>query len=443
MTELDTLVYHVCEKTSGFIVHIPDVAAVYAQILAANDSKYPNVLLLPEYNGHAVWADEATWIIANFQDIPVMVDIAGGWTHQVTTAEIAALITAGIDVAYVRIAELVSYCLDTETEFPDDYIAGMLEFCETNDIKVYWCEWKIDYGESVATFNKILEAIDGYEGIVTVGFKTNSGDLEPAAGFKYVVDMGFTHVGATVESWYWETRHRVVGAPLSDTDNMPVSWMVCHAQEAVSAGTELIQFEPYWYFFGKTDGKAKDSLKTLHYCLNSSMASMENSTVILQTLMAEWFNGPAKADVSWLEGRVSTVVGWDIQPSTFDFSKVTKKYAVSCYSLGCSSPSGNVWLKYETVAVGILVKVLGTTLDKASLIRASMRVEVERILHMYSKVGPLWDPNPGPTGVYKHRRIPGLTDVVVSQVVNQTDDSNFARVTVQVKCRVFPKKSWV
>jgi hypothetical protein len=76
MTSLDTLVYHVCEKTSGFIVHIPDVAAVYAQILAANDSKYPNILLLPEYNGHAVWADESAWIIANFTDIPVMVDVA-------------------------------------------------------------------------------------------------------------------------------------------------------------------------------------------------------------------------------------------------------------------------------------------------------------------------------------------------------------------------------
>jgi hypothetical protein len=443
MTSLDTLVYHVCEKTSGFIVHIPDVAAVYAQILAANDSKYSNILLLPEYNGHAVWADESAWIIANFQDIPVMVDIAGGWAHQVTTGEIAALITAGVDVAYVRIAELVSYCLDNEVEFPDEYVAGMLEFCETNNIKVYWCEWKIDSGESVATFNKILESIEGYEGIVTVGFKTNSGDLEPAAGFKYVVDKGFTHVGATVESWYWETRHRVVGAPLSDPDNMPVSWMVCHAQEAVAAGVELIQFEAYWYFFSETTGMAKGSLKTLHYCLNSSMASMENSTVILQTLMAEWLNGPAKADVSWLDGRVSTVVGWDIQPSSFDFKNLTKKYAVSCYSLGCSGPNGKVWLKYEVVAVDVLVKVLGTTLDKASLIRGSMRVEVERILYMYSQVAPLWDPTPGPTGAYKTRRIPGLVDVVIGSESNPIEDPNFSRVTVQVKCRVFPKKSWV
>jgi hypothetical protein len=406
--------------------------------------------LLPELDGNLVWADALAWIAANFggaDGIPIMLDAFGGASGdsptQLSTGDISAAMAVA-NVKWLRFAEVLAWYLGhPELTFPTDYVTGILAFCRTNGLKLFWCEWKIDFGESVAIFNKILELIDGYEDIVTVGFKTNSGDLEPAAGFKYVVDKGFTHVGATVEAWYWETRHRVVGAPFSDTDNMPVSWMVTHAAEAKDAGAEVIQFEPYWFFFGRNDGKAKDSLKTLHYCLNFSMAGMENSAVILQTLMAEWLNGPAKADVSWLEGRVSTMVGYDIQPSTFDFKNLTKKYAVSCYSLGSSSPSGNMWLKTEVVAVDILVKVLGTTFDKASLVRESMRVEVERILHMYSKVGPLWDPAPGPTGMYKHRRIPGLTDVVISQIVNQTDDSNFARVTVQVKCRVFPRKSWV
>ena len=449
---LDTLVYHVSEKTDPeFIVHMPDVGDVYAQILAANAGKVPNVVLLPEYNGHAVWADEAAWIIANFTDIPVMVDVAGGWEHHVTPEEIAALITAGVDVQWIRIAELVSYYEEwLEEPFPDEYVIGLLAFCRTNNIKVYWCEWKI------AAFDTVLEVIAGYEDIVTVGFKTNSGDMEPAAGFKYLVEKlrasspNPEHWGATVESWYWETRHRGESAHpamnVFNPDNMPVSWMVCHAQEAVSmsniwfSGAELLQFEPYWWFFEHTTGVARDSLRVMHQYLNSQMAVMENSTVILQTLMAEWMSGPAKADVAWLDGRVSTVVGWDIQPSTFDFRNLTKKYAVSCYSLGCTSPNGKVWLKYETVAVDTLVKVLGSTLDIASVIRESMRVEVERILYMYSRVGPLWDPG---TGVFHRRVIPGLTDVVVAQVVNQADDSNLARATVQVKCRVFPKKSWV
>ena len=107
---LQTIVYHVSEKTSPeFTVHMPSVNEVYREILAVNDGKVPNVLLLPEYNAHAVWVDEAAWIIANFQGIPVMVDCAGGWEHHVTAEELAALIAAGVEVQWIRIAELVSY----------------------------------------------------------------------------------------------------------------------------------------------------------------------------------------------------------------------------------------------------------------------------------------------------------------------------------------------
>ncbi len=66
---LETLVYHACEKTSGLVMHIPDVKAVYDQILALNNGRYANVLLLPEYNGHANWTEELAWIAANFSGV--------------------------------------------------------------------------------------------------------------------------------------------------------------------------------------------------------------------------------------------------------------------------------------------------------------------------------------------------------------------------------------
>ena len=47
IVKLDTVVHPVCEKTGS--VHVPDVSVVYAQILAVNNGKYPNILLLPEY----------------------------------------------------------------------------------------------------------------------------------------------------------------------------------------------------------------------------------------------------------------------------------------------------------------------------------------------------------------------------------------------------------
>ncbi len=374
-----------------------------------------------------------------------MLDIAGGWEHHLTTEEIAAAIAVA-DVRWLRIGELTSWYIEHQQPFPDDYVLGILAFCRANNLKLYWCEWKIDYQTSVATFNKILELIAGYQDIVTVGFKTNSGDLEPAAGDAYVADK-FPHFGATVESWYWETRHRTsVWEPtegLEDPQNMPLSWMIRHAQEARDAGAELIQFEPYWYFFENQTGKPRDSLTVMHRFLNSQMASVDNSTLVLETLMAEWQNNPAKTDVAWLAGRASTVSGYDFQPSKFDFLNSPKKYAVSCYSLGASSSSGKLWLKTELVAVEVIVKVLGVTLDKAALIRESMKTEVERIIYLYSKVGSLWDANPCPTGAARRRKIPGLKDVLVAQEGNPLDDFNFTRLTIQVRCQPVPGKSWV
>ncbi|MEM2107842.1 MAG: hypothetical protein QXL10_00960 [Candidatus Bathyarchaeia archaeon] len=453
MAALSTVVHHVCEKPGD--IHVPDVAGVYRQILAANAGKYPTVLLLPEYAGHLDWSAELDWIADNFggQDgIPIMLDVFGGGggqtpTPQLTTEQIEAAMAVA-NVKWLRFAEVVSWHIEHQQPFPEDYVAEVLSFCRANNLKLFWCEWKVDYalgkqGE-VRTFDLIRELIEGYEDIVVVGFKTNSGDLEPDAGFAYVAGM-FEHWGAVVESWYWETRHRTqVWEPregLESPDNMPVSWMVCHANEARSRGAELIQFEPYWYFFGVSDGKAKDSLKTVHYYLNSGMAMMETCTVILETLRAEWLlDSPAKNEIEWLDGRAET--GWYMQPSAYNFMQMAKKYAVCCYSVGTANPNPNLWLKVDVVAVEVLVKAVGMTLERAVRLREAMRCEVERILHRYSKVAPLWDPNPGPTGAYKHRRIPGLRDVVIGQVIAQQESPSLVRVAVQVRCRLFPKNSW-
>jgi len=449
---LDTLVYHIGEHTEAYppVVHVPNVGAVYQQILAANGGKYPNVLLLPVYNGHlSGWSEEKAWIINNFAGIPIMLEVfastGGEAAYQLTTEQIQEILDAGIDVKYVRIFEVMSYF--TLPEFPsqEEYMIELLTFCKNNGIKVFWSEWSAwCLSDGIELIRGIIE---GFEDIVTMGFGTNSEDLEPKEGFELLKRLGFEHWGGSVQAWYWDTRHNSTWSGYeypSGLDyllNMPVAWMVTHANECRDLGGQLIQFEPYWYFFGYTDGKARDSLKTLHYYLNSAMASMESSTIILQTLMGEWVNDPAKADIEWLEGRAET--GWDMQPSAFDFMKMTKKYTVTCYNVGSLNPSQRLYLKVDVVAVEVLVKVLGTTLEKAALAREAMRVEVERIMHMYSVIGPPWRIGTGFLGAPRHRRIPGLKDVVISQTPSQTENASFARVTVQVKCRVFPKKTWV
>jgi hypothetical protein len=62
--KLDTLVHHVCEHTGE--ISIPDVDDVYEQLVALDGDKYPNLLLLPEYNGHENWTEELQWIEDNF-----------------------------------------------------------------------------------------------------------------------------------------------------------------------------------------------------------------------------------------------------------------------------------------------------------------------------------------------------------------------------------------
>jgi hypothetical protein len=447
MTSLDTIVYHVGENTEAYppVVTIPDMDDVYAQIVAANNGKYPYIYMLPIYNGHlSDWATEKAWILSNFQDIPIMLDVfsssGGDEAFQLSTEQIQEIITGGVEVKYIRIFEVIGWYGYKEITFPEAYVIGLLTFCKNNGIKVFWSEWSDWYVKQNITMIRAL--LDGFEDIVTFGFGTNS-DVEPEDGYKWLKGLGLTdHWGASIQAWYWDTRHNPSWSGydyppgVQSALNMPVAWMITHAQECKSLGGQLIQFEPYWYFFGYSDGKARSSLKTLHDYLNSSVAQMDTNLIILQTLMGEWAFGPAKDEIQWLEGRAET--GWDIQPSAFDFMKMPKKCAVSCFNVGTSNPSGRLWLKVDIVAVEVLVKVLGSTLEKAALSREAMRVEVERILQMYSVIARPWCSNP-----VHRRRIPGLKDVVIIQEPSQTEDANLSRFTIQVKCKVFPRNTWV
>jgi uncharacterized coiled-coil protein SlyX len=254
-SRLETLVFHVCEKTGS--IHIPDVDAVYQQILALN-TMY-NVLVLPEHNGHANWTEELVWLTANFggqQGIPIMLDIFGGGdgptpTPMLSTNDILAAMAVS-NVKWLKFAEVMSWHIEHDQPFPNAYVASILEFCRTNRLKLFWTEWKTE------TFKAIQTYITGYEDIVTVSFSTNSQDLEPAAGFLLLNKM-FQHLGGSIQAWYWTTRYD------SDLLNMPISSLIQHALSAKNMGAEILQFEPYWYFFD--NGQAKENLKLLETML--------------------------------------------------------------------------------------------------------------------------------------------------------------------------------
>jgi peptidoglycan hydrolase CwlO-like protein len=277
-TQLQTLIFHVCEKGEGYTWgRIPDVNGTYNQILAVNNNTY-NIVLLPEYKGNENWTEELSWLTANFggpQGIPIMLSVFEGGPYadhvvtQLTTAQISDAM-AVCNVRGIRIFEVVSWYIEHNLPFPAEYITNILTFCRANNLAVFWSEWKV--GDNV--FQSIQSYIAGFEDIVTVSFSTNSGDLEPAEGFMLVSQM-FPHWGGSVQAWYWETRHRgnystVPENPpgISNPLNMPISLLIEHALSAKNAGAEILQFEPYWYFFDN-DGKPNENLKLLEIMLTS------------------------------------------------------------------------------------------------------------------------------------------------------------------------------
>jgi chaperonin cofactor prefoldin len=264
-SKLKTLVFHVCEKGEGYTWgHIPDVNYTYNQILTLNNNTY-NVLLKPEYKGNENWTEELAWLTANFggqHGIPIMLDVFGGGdsptpTQMLSTNDILAAM-AVCNVQWLTINEVVSWHIEHNLPFPTDYVTTILNFCREHNLKVFWSEWKVDYGATVETFKAIQTYITGFEDIVTVSFSTNSGDLEPADGFMLLNKM-FQHWGGSVQAWYWTTRYS------SDPLNMPISLLIQHALSAKYIGAEVLQFEPYWYFFD--NGQANENLKLLETML--------------------------------------------------------------------------------------------------------------------------------------------------------------------------------
>jgi len=270
---LDTIVYHVCEhKNLGdTMIHVPNVTDVYQQILTANNNTYPNVLLFPTYEG--TWEDGFSWITDNFggaNGVPIMLEVlcSGNLTvtpvFNLTTIQILDVMEK-CNVKWLRFAEVVSRHIELNLPFPREYVSTILNFCREHNLKLFWTEWKAE------TFNEIKNYISGFEDIVTVSFSTNSQDLEPKEGFTDVREL-FLHWGGSVQSWYYETRHRLgTGGQMDEEEsrNMPVSLLIDHASVCRNMGAEVIQFEPYWYFFGDTDGKARESLSLIHHNLNS------------------------------------------------------------------------------------------------------------------------------------------------------------------------------
>jgi cell division protein FtsL len=259
-SDVTTLIFHVCEKGLGYEWgHLPNATYTYNQILKLNDGKY-NVLLLPEYEGDGNWTETFAWLKQNFAGIPIVLSVFEGGSasipnRQLTLDQISEAVAA-LNVKELRIGEMTSWYLTHLMPFPTNYTDSLLNFTRARGLKLQWSEWQVNYG----AFQRIQSYIKGYEDIVTVTFQTNSKEVEPFDGF-LVASETFQHWGGSIQSWYWEDRD------YGTTFDMPTSVLLEHTLAARKLGAEILEFEPYWYFFD--NGEPRENFQNLMAVLTS------------------------------------------------------------------------------------------------------------------------------------------------------------------------------
>ncbi len=239
---LTTVVMHGCIK-EGENISLPDVLSTYQRL---RDGFAPyEVLILPEYDGNRNWTKTLQWISTDFGGVPICLSVFEGgnesWPNpnvELTIAEIEQAMAVS-DVRMVRFAEMISWYMNSSRSIFDaiDDARSVLEFCRSKNLKVLWNEWKIS--DDVLPF--LNDTLFGFEDIVTLGYQTNNEFDEAFIGFLYASQ--FEHWGASVQSWY------VDEATGDDRWDLFIDKLVEYAILARNMGAEIIQFEPYWYFF--------------------------------------------------------------------------------------------------------------------------------------------------------------------------------------------------
>jgi len=237
-SDLQTFVFHVVGEKEEWINNT-DINSIYNELLAISNNTY-EIIIFPEVREHQNITAELEWLNNDFmgkQGIPIMYEAFSGSEENLSITKrslenITTALTTN-NIKYLRVAEVRSWYMENNVTFPEEYVIELLEFCRTNNLKIFWTEWKIDYPPEVKVFTYIEKLIEGYEDIVTVSFSTNSGEAQPAVGFLNLDEM-FQHLGALIQAWYWDTRYD------EDLQNMPESLLALHASVAKSAGAEII-----------------------------------------------------------------------------------------------------------------------------------------------------------------------------------------------------------
>jgi len=224
------LYFHIKHDASGYPNTLGKVRQIYNSIQAVNKTGY-GIGLEPQCT--ADWNTQLAYL-SECANIPVMLNVFTSDDNLQLSTEQIAQAMAVCSVKYLRFHEVCSYY----HPFPTEYARSILAFARERNVPVFWNEWDVNQ------YNTIASVIQGYEDLVAVSFGTNNNWLEPAQGFQLL--QRFQRRAASVQSWYWWERS---GRQPGYEYTMPPELMVEHTQEAFQAGCEIVQYEPFGYFF--------------------------------------------------------------------------------------------------------------------------------------------------------------------------------------------------
>jgi hypothetical protein len=226
--------FHIKNDPVNGPVTVGKVAAVYGALTKVASPLGFGVGLEPQCVD--TWQNQLSYL-REFAKIPVMLNV---WTsdnsYSITVDQIMQAM-AYCPIKYLRFHEVMSYYANTiNTAATQTYIRSILDFSKAYGIPLFWNEW------DTSTYPAIANIISGYEDNVLVSFGTNNINVQ--AGFAAL--QQFKRRAASIQSWYWSTLN---GGKPGYEFTMPPTLMAQFTLEAFKAGCEIVQYEPYSYFF--------------------------------------------------------------------------------------------------------------------------------------------------------------------------------------------------
>ena len=250
------MIVHFAEKgdSSNIISHCPNPAYTYNLTKAGFAGK--EVWVIPELEGNQNLTARCEWLAENFTGIPVVIDAFEGGDKQtpsvmLSTADIEQIMKVA-NVTTIRIPELISWYMGHNMTNPaawTDWVQDTIDFALNHNLRIYWSEWKT--GSDIEELTSITLA--GYEDTVTRLYQTNNQYQHPLIG--YEITQVYSHWGASVQSWWVDENN----GPHYD---LPLEYVELYANLARNMGAEIIQFEPYWYFFD-INGEPLEAMYTM------------------------------------------------------------------------------------------------------------------------------------------------------------------------------------